>query len=185
MVWLRWQYNRNADGRYTFECQHGPRECLGNRMQACALNEFGADEAKSVEYIKCFMSVDNFYPYNTTTVSTCLPVYLPTYLLTSTYLLVRTYEANNITTSWTVAPYLRYILISLTVKGDVCSLRVRLRPVRLEIVTKISPMYFGHFKVVEAKFVAQFFSLYSKNDDQEYRWKLISWTAAPRSQHFV
>lgn len=60
-------YNRNEKGLYSFECQHGPQECLGNRIQACALRELKGDEIKTMNYIKCFMSYDNFYSYNTTT----------------------------------------------------------------------------------------------------------------------
>lgn len=40
----------------TFECQHGPRECKGNRIQSCALN--GLDNANDqVKYVNCFMKI--------------------------------------------------------------------------------------------------------------------------------
>lgn len=29
----------NADGTYTFACQHGPVECYGNLIEVCAINK--------------------------------------------------------------------------------------------------------------------------------------------------
>ena len=41
-------------GGVSFECQHGPNECTGNMVQACALNIYPAD--KQVPFVKCMMS---------------------------------------------------------------------------------------------------------------------------------
>src|SRR5258707_80966 len=30
---------KHANGSYTFECQHGPIECLGNKLHACAIKK--------------------------------------------------------------------------------------------------------------------------------------------------
>ncbi|KAF5308907.1 hypothetical protein FQR65_LT00607 [Abscondita terminalis] len=40
----------------SFTCQHGPKECLGNKIQSCALNGL-ADQNAQVEYVNCFMSI--------------------------------------------------------------------------------------------------------------------------------
>ena len=47
-------YERRADGSISFSCQHGPDECLGNMVQACALNLL--QEEQRVEFVKCVMS---------------------------------------------------------------------------------------------------------------------------------
>lgn len=47
-------YEEKPDGRITFSCQHGPDECTGNMVQACALNLYPAD--KHVAFVKCMMS---------------------------------------------------------------------------------------------------------------------------------
>lgn len=39
-----------------FQCQHGPPECEGNRMQSCVLNEFDNDQDKQVQFAICQMS---------------------------------------------------------------------------------------------------------------------------------
>ncbi|KAF2883191.1 hypothetical protein ILUMI_22966, partial [Ignelater luminosus] len=39
-----------------FICQHGPKECLGNRIQSCVLNAL-QDQNVQVEYVSCFMDV--------------------------------------------------------------------------------------------------------------------------------
>lgn len=33
------QYNK-TDGVYTFDCHHGPKECIGNKIMACILNVY-------------------------------------------------------------------------------------------------------------------------------------------------
>ncbi|CRK95009.1 CLUMA_CG008495, isoform A [Clunio marinus] len=55
---------RGADT--TFECHHGPNECYGNKIQACAINHIQVDsfqqentrETLIVEYINCLMKND-------------------------------------------------------------------------------------------------------------------------------
>ncbi|XKL59876.1 hypothetical protein PGB90_000892 [Kerria lacca] len=59
-------YNKNDDGIWSFDCHHGPQECLGNKIQACGLSILKNDSTKSMEYISCFMTYNNFYPYKTT-----------------------------------------------------------------------------------------------------------------------
>ncbi|XP_019865840.1 GILT-like protein 1 [Aethina tumida] len=39
-----------------FVCQHGPRECRGNRLMSCALARI-PDQTQQVEYVNCFMKV--------------------------------------------------------------------------------------------------------------------------------
>ncbi|KAK5643589.1 hypothetical protein RI129_007434 [Pyrocoelia pectoralis] len=38
-----------------FICQHGPKECTGNKIQSCALSAI-VDQSTQVEYVHCFMS---------------------------------------------------------------------------------------------------------------------------------
>ncbi|KAF5308906.1 hypothetical protein FQR65_LT00606 [Abscondita terminalis] len=40
----------------SFTCQHGPQECLGNKIQSCALNGL-TDQNAQVEYVNCFMGI--------------------------------------------------------------------------------------------------------------------------------
>lgn len=47
-------YAEKPDGQITFSCQHGPDECTGNMIQACALNLYPVE--KQVPFIKCLMS---------------------------------------------------------------------------------------------------------------------------------
>jgi len=50
----------------TFECHHGPNECYGNKIQACAIHHIQVDsfqqentrETLIVEYINCLMTAD-------------------------------------------------------------------------------------------------------------------------------
>lgn len=37
-------------------CQHGPRECAGNKIISCALIQIW-DQTAQVDYVNCFMSV--------------------------------------------------------------------------------------------------------------------------------
>nr|CAH7764763.1 unnamed protein product [Callosobruchus chinensis] len=43
----------NDTGRWNFTCQHGPRECYGNKVQACAVALL--DQRKSTEFVVCIM----------------------------------------------------------------------------------------------------------------------------------
>jgi len=47
-----------VDGGYTFECQHGENECLGNKAQACLLSMVSKQE-EIVPLINCMMSTRN------------------------------------------------------------------------------------------------------------------------------
>lgn len=39
--------------RYVFRCQHGPAECLGNQIHACAMNSCGNDARKWFPFVHC------------------------------------------------------------------------------------------------------------------------------------
>nr|CAI5855706.1 unnamed protein product [Callosobruchus analis] len=43
----------NDSGRWNFTCQHGPRECYGNKIQACTISLW--DQRKSTEFVVCTM----------------------------------------------------------------------------------------------------------------------------------
>jgi hypothetical protein len=45
---------KTPSGSWDFECQHGPNECMGNKVQACAIKLFSNDSA--VKFVKCVMS---------------------------------------------------------------------------------------------------------------------------------
>lgn len=45
-------YNQN---QVNFICQHGPQECLGNKIQSCALSQLN-DLNKQIEFVNCFMN---------------------------------------------------------------------------------------------------------------------------------
>ncbi|CAG7829263.1 unnamed protein product, partial [Allacma fusca] len=45
---------RDNNGNYTFQCQHGPRECEGNKVHACALKYL--PEESQAAFINCSMS---------------------------------------------------------------------------------------------------------------------------------
>nr|CAD7450304.1 unnamed protein product [Timema bartmani] len=53
------QYTVDDDGNYQFSCQHGPSECYGNRVQACALAELSDNMDLQVEFVNCAMSSAN------------------------------------------------------------------------------------------------------------------------------
>lgn len=44
-------YERLDNGTYQFYCQHGPRECRGNTVQACALDMYPID--KVIPFVEC------------------------------------------------------------------------------------------------------------------------------------
>jgi len=46
--------HRRQDGKVLFECQHGPDECKGNKMQACALKLYPKESA--IAFVKCVMT---------------------------------------------------------------------------------------------------------------------------------
>lgn len=52
-------YQQSPRG-YTFKCQHGPAECQGNMVHACAI-KYVAKPALLMEYVKCMMN-DNYEP---------------------------------------------------------------------------------------------------------------------------
>uniref|UniRef100_A0A224XSD0 Putative gamma-interferon-inducible lysosomal thiol reductase n=1 Tax=Panstrongylus lignarius TaxID=156445 RepID=A0A224XSD0_9HEMI len=59
-------YTRMGDN-YTFACHHGEKECVGNRVQACALEIIPkSDMDLQVKYINCLMSMskssEDVYP---------------------------------------------------------------------------------------------------------------------------
>lgn len=51
-----------------FECHHGPNECYGNKIHACAISHIQVDsfqnehtrETLIVDYINCLMTIGNF-----------------------------------------------------------------------------------------------------------------------------
>ncbi|KAK9717460.1 Gamma interferon inducible lysosomal thiol reductase (GILT) [Popillia japonica] len=56
------------DGVWEFQCQHGPNECHGNMLQACALNII-EEQAVKVSFVNCVMSTA--YPANDAYVEEC------------------------------------------------------------------------------------------------------------------
>ena len=46
------------EGGYSFVCQHGPEECEGNKMLACA-KTYIPDQDTYVEFNICVMTADN------------------------------------------------------------------------------------------------------------------------------
>lgn len=47
-------YERRSDDSISFSCQHGPDECAGNMVQACALNLLPQD--KQVDFVRCMLT---------------------------------------------------------------------------------------------------------------------------------
>ncbi|KAJ1085489.1 hypothetical protein NDU88_005621 [Pleurodeles waltl] len=63
---------RNESGKWVFECQHGPNECLGNMIETCLMNILGsADQYLPIIY--CIESAENVIK----SVQPCLEVYQP------------------------------------------------------------------------------------------------------------
>lgn len=48
-------HRMNPQGAYAFECQHGPMECSGNMLHACAIKYIRSQDTL-VEFIKCMMT---------------------------------------------------------------------------------------------------------------------------------
>ncbi|KAF2887420.1 hypothetical protein ILUMI_18753, partial [Ignelater luminosus] len=46
------------NGKWNIQCQHGQKECVGNRFHACALAQ-GNGKEKDVKFISCSMSATN------------------------------------------------------------------------------------------------------------------------------
>ena len=46
-------YKVEDDGNVTFRCQHGPRECGGNMMQACAIDALGYNQSSVIPFVNC------------------------------------------------------------------------------------------------------------------------------------
>ncbi|XP_059487345.1 GILT-like protein 1 [Neocloeon triangulifer] len=52
-------HTQNANGQWSFVCQHGPEECRGNKVQACALKYISNPDLQEA-YVNCVMA--NSYP---------------------------------------------------------------------------------------------------------------------------
>ncbi len=52
------QHKKLSDTSYSFDCQHGERECKGNTVHACAIKHIG-DQDKVVQHVVCMMT--DFY----------------------------------------------------------------------------------------------------------------------------
>lgn len=48
---------RHDDGTYEFKCQHGPEECQGNKLHACAISKLGVKQEVIVSFVKCTESI--------------------------------------------------------------------------------------------------------------------------------
>lgn len=48
----------NKDKTVSFECQHGPEECDGNRIQSCVLNHLADDPDAQTDFVACQMKFD-------------------------------------------------------------------------------------------------------------------------------
>lgn len=46
---------QSINGGEKFECQHGPEECSGNRVQSCALHALEGQSEQQMEFVACFM----------------------------------------------------------------------------------------------------------------------------------
>jgi Gamma interferon inducible lysosomal thiol reductase (GILT) len=50
------QSHRKPEGGLSFTCQHGPRECAGNMVQACGLSNLLTDHDLRVKFVGCLMT---------------------------------------------------------------------------------------------------------------------------------
>nr|CAD7459196.1 unnamed protein product [Timema tahoe] len=53
------QQTLSADGQWSFTCQHGPNECVGNIVQACALRTLRDQPDQQMEFINCVMDSED------------------------------------------------------------------------------------------------------------------------------
>lgn len=47
---------RESGDSYTFDCQHGPNECSGNKVHACAIKHLFPNDTLTLEFVHCSMS---------------------------------------------------------------------------------------------------------------------------------
>ncbi|KAL1508959.1 hypothetical protein ABEB36_003772 [Hypothenemus hampei] len=59
-------------GKYTFKCQHGKEECMGNKFQACGLAQIDKKDVQ-MEFVTCVMSTSN--PSNVYFIEQCANKY--------------------------------------------------------------------------------------------------------------
>lgn len=67
IIYFKFQ-SRTQGSEVFFECHHGPNECYGNKMHACAISHIQVDsfqnehtrETLIVDYINCLMTIGNF-----------------------------------------------------------------------------------------------------------------------------
>lgn len=45
---------KTENGSYSFDCHHGPNECYGNKVQACALAHL-SDLSDKIDFVNCVM----------------------------------------------------------------------------------------------------------------------------------
>ncbi|XP_044728549.1 GILT-like protein 1 [Chrysoperla carnea] len=46
----------SVNGGQKFVCQHGEKECVGNKLQSCTLNQLEGHNDLQVEFVHCFMT---------------------------------------------------------------------------------------------------------------------------------
>jgi len=72
----------STDGTYTWKCQHGPNECIGNMIEACAISNFPEREEENsgvpmwYPFLECMESdntnnKDRVGPYNMEAAISC------------------------------------------------------------------------------------------------------------------
>jgi len=50
---------KNADGSWTFDCQHGEKECLGNILEVCIMQQLNWDSDMYLPVISCMEGSDD------------------------------------------------------------------------------------------------------------------------------